>query len=142
MHLDFPKTSSVKNYLRTVNFENSEVNVHWDDKHGNWVRQTFTSRPNNVVIQLLTAPEGQSCEYTSLHYRDFSKKNAPNAAFHQEKNKVTDSGESEIHHDFNEQRLIYKCRLDPSTNNSGYAGDDLRGSQRRFRPDGQSNPGH
>ncbi len=32
------------------------------------------------------------------------------------------SGASEIYHDFNEQRLIYKCRLDPSTDNSGYAG--------------------
>ena len=29
MQLDFPKTASVKNYLRTVNFENSEIKVHW-----------------------------------------------------------------------------------------------------------------
>ena len=34
----------------------------------------------------------------------------------------TTSGESEIKQDINEQRLIYKCRLDPSTDNSGYAG--------------------
>ncbi len=32
------------------------------------------------------------------------------------------SGESEIRPDFNERRLIYACRLDPSTDNSGYAG--------------------
>ena len=31
-------------------------------------------------------------------------------------------GESEVHTDFNEERLIYKCRLDPSVDNSGYAG--------------------
>jgi len=29
---------------------------------------------------------------------------------------------SETQQDFNPQRLIYKCRLDPSTDNSGYAG--------------------
>ena len=32
------------------------------------------------------------------------------------------AGKSDIQRDFNEQRLIYKCRLDPSTDNSGYAG--------------------
>ena len=31
-------------------------------------------------------------------------------------------GESEIKQDFNEERLIYKCILDPSVDNSGYAG--------------------
>lgn len=34
----------------------------------------------------------------------------------------SDSGSSEVQQDFNEQRLIYKCRLDPSVDNSGYAG--------------------
>ena len=28
----------------------------------------------------------------------------------------------DVQQDFNEQRLIYKCRLDPSVDNSGYAG--------------------
>ena len=60
MQLDFPKTASVKNYLRTVNFENSEIKVAWTDEHGDWLRQTFASRPDNVVVQLLTAPAGQS----------------------------------------------------------------------------------
>jgi hypothetical protein len=31
-------------------------------------------------------------------------------------------GESDVQQDFNEERLIYKCRLDPSADNSGYAG--------------------
>ena len=38
MHLDFPKTKSVKDYLRTVNFENSEANIYWNDKRGNWIQ--------------------------------------------------------------------------------------------------------
>ena len=60
MQLDFPKTASVKDYLRTVDFESSEVKVHWTDERGDWVRQTFASRPDNVVVQWLTAPTGQS----------------------------------------------------------------------------------
>ncbi len=60
MHLDFPKTSSVRDYLRTVDFESTELKVHWTDERGDWVRRTFTSRPDNVVVQWLTAPKGQS----------------------------------------------------------------------------------
>ena len=60
MQLDSPKTASVKNYLRTVNFENSEMKVDWTDERGDWLRQTFASRPDNVVVQWLTAPTGQS----------------------------------------------------------------------------------
>ena len=59
MRLDFPKTASAKDYLRTVDFESSEVKVRWSDEHGDWVRQVFTSRPDDVVVQLLTAPKGQ-----------------------------------------------------------------------------------
>ena len=60
MRLDFPKTASVRDYLRTVNFESSEANVYWKDEHGDWLRQTLTSRPENVVVQLLAAPKGSS----------------------------------------------------------------------------------
>ena len=35
---------------------------------------------------------------------------------------ATNIGESDIQQDFNKERLIYKCRLDPSVDNSGYAG--------------------
>jgi alpha-L-fucosidase 2 len=60
MRLEFPKSASVKDYLRTVDFESTEVKVHWTDERGEWVRQTFTSRPDNLVVQRLTAPKGQS----------------------------------------------------------------------------------
>ena len=60
MLLEFPKSKSVKDYLRTVDFESTEVKVHWTDEHGDWVRRIFTSRPDNVVVQWLTAPAGQS----------------------------------------------------------------------------------
>ena len=60
MKLDLPKSTSVRNYLRTLNFENSEIKVIWTDDQGEWVRQTFTSRPDNVIVQLLTAPAGKT----------------------------------------------------------------------------------
>ena len=66
MQLEFPKTASAKNYLRTVNFESSEIKVAWTDEHGDWVRQTFVSRPDNVVVQWLTAPTGQSVNVRAL----------------------------------------------------------------------------
>jgi alpha-L-fucosidase 2 len=121
MRLDFPKTASVKDYLRTVNFESSEANVYWNDEHGDWLRQTFTSRPDNVVVQRLTAPKGQLVN-VRITLSDYGRRRSPNAAFKQKTSLATSSGESEIQHDFNVQRLIYKCRLDPSTDNSGYAG--------------------
>jgi hypothetical protein len=116
MRLEFPKTASIRNYLRTLDFECSEVRVHWSDERGDWLRQTFTSRPDNVVVQLLTAPAGQSVnvrialERAAVRTRPTEGRVTPG------------SGTSEFHQDFNEQRLIYKCRLDPSVDNSGYAG--------------------
>ena len=121
MHLDFPKAALVKDYLRTVDFESSEAKIYWNDERGEWLRQTFTSRPDNVVVQLLTAPKGQSVN-ARIALSNSGRRMRPNAAFQQGQNQATSSGESEIMRDFNEQRLIYKCRLDPSTDNSGYAG--------------------
>jgi alpha-L-fucosidase 2 len=121
MRLDFPKTASVKDYLRTLNFETSEANIYWNDDRGEWLRQTFTSRPDNIVVQMLTAPQGQSVN-VKIALSDPPRRIRPNAAFKQGEMPYTSSGESEIKRDFNETRLIYKCRLDPSTDNSGYAG--------------------
>ena len=59
MQLEFPKAAQAKDYLRTVNFENGEIKVAWSDEHGDWVRQTFSSRPDNVVVQWIAAPAGQ-----------------------------------------------------------------------------------
>ena len=117
MRLQSPKTAAVTNYLRTVDFESSEVNVFWSDERGDWVRRAFSSRPDNVVAQLLTAPKGQilntriRIEKAEGMRRMGGMARAPSG-----------SGPSEVEQDFNEQRLIYKCRLDPSTDNSGYAG--------------------
>ena len=117
MHLDSPKSASVASYLRTVNFESGEVSVYWSDEHGDWLRHAFVSRPDNVVVQLLTPPKGQS-----LNTRILVEKAGGMRPGNGMRRAPSGSGSSEIEQDFNEQRLIYKCRLDPTTDNSGYAG--------------------
>jgi len=143
MKLDLPKSASVSNYLRTVNFENSEIKVIWTDEHGDWIRQTFTSRPDNVVVQWLTAPEGKmmnvrislqkSAEWSMVSGMDWGARRGIGTtdpdmkAFVQltsVQKKLAPKGveAGDVRQDSNEQRLIYKCRLDPSVDNSGYAG--------------------
>jgi alpha-L-fucosidase 2 len=143
MKLDLPTTRSVRNYLRTVNFENSEIKVIWTDEQGEWVRKIFTSRPDNVVVQLLTAPEGKtmnvrislqkSAVWSMVSGMDWGARQGIGTtdpdmkafvqlASVQEKLAPKGIEAGDIRQDSNEQRLIYKCRLDPSVDNSGYAG--------------------
>ncbi len=124
MQLDFPKTASVKNYLRTVNFENSEIKVLWTDEHGDWLRQTFASRPDNVVVQLLTATAGQTMNVRiSLQKSaEWSMSNGMTWGNHPARGATKGVEAGDVRQDSNEQRLIYKCILDPSVDNSGYAG--------------------
>jgi alpha-L-fucosidase 2 len=143
MKLNLPKNTSVRNYLRTVNFENSEIKVIWTDDQGDWLRQTFTSRPDNVVVQLLSAPEGKtmnvrislqkSAEWSMCSGMDWGARRGigttdPDmAAFVQltsDQKKLAPKGieAGEIQQDSSVKRMIYQCLLDPSVDNSGYAG--------------------
>jgi hypothetical protein len=143
MRLDLPESASASNYLRTVNFENSEIKVIWTDEYGDWIRQTFTSRPDNVVVQWLTAPEGKtmnvrislqkSAGWSMTSGMDWGARRGIGTtdpdmkAFVQlasVQKKLAPKGieASEVRQDSSEQWLIYKCRLDPSVDNSGYAG--------------------
>lgn len=124
MQLDFPKTASVKDYLRTVNFETSELMVHWSDEHGEWLRQTFTSRPDNLVVQRLTAPAGQSVNVRISLQKSAEWSMTSGASWGNRSARGASRGPEagDVQHDFSAQRLIYKCRLDPSVDDSGYAG--------------------
>jgi alpha-L-fucosidase 2 len=138
MHLDYPKTVSVTDYLRTVDFESTELKVHWTDESGEWVRRIFTSRPDNVVVQQLVAPQGQPLNVRIVLSRSAtlfrgmggsgggglraplgSQRPGPQADFFGMRAR---GAEGEFHQDFNEQRLIFKGVLDSAVNNSGYAG--------------------
>ena len=123
--LDFPKFSSVKDYLRTVDFESSEANVYWNDERGDWIRKTFTSRPDDVVVQYLTAPQGHSVDVRITLSDPRMRRGMSGQATRSDfRGRVsgTPSGDSIIQQDLSEERLIHKCRLDPTSDNSGYAG--------------------
>ncbi|MFZ1012202.1 MAG: glycoside hydrolase N-terminal domain-containing protein, partial [Terracidiphilus sp.] len=142
MQLDLPKTAEVRNYLRTLDFETGEAKVHWTDERGDWVRQTFTSRPDNAVVQWLTAPAGQpvnvrialqkSADWSMVSGMDWGSHAginttapdraafAPSAIYRVTAAKGVEA--NDVHQDSNDQRLIYKCILDPSVDNSGCAG--------------------
>jgi alpha-L-fucosidase 2 len=143
MKLDQPSTKSVKNYLRTVNFENSEIKVIWSDENGDWVRRTLTSRPDNIVVQWLTAPTGKTLnvrislekseEWSMVSGMDWGARrgigttNPDMKAFVQLKAdqlKLAPKGveTNVIRQESNEKWMIYKCRLDKSVDDSGYAG--------------------
>lgn len=126
MRLEFPRTASVTDYLRTVDFESTEVKVHWTDERGQWIRRTFTSRPDNVVAQWLTAPAGQSVNVRIAMsegagaMRGGGGRVGGTRAGAMPAARGGGSGNAQM--DFNEQRLIYAGRLDPSGDNRGYAG--------------------
>lgn len=142
MHLDLPKAESVHDYLRTVDFESGEANIYWTDQHGDWVRKTFTSRPDDVVVQSLTAPAGQplnlrialqrSPDWIMVSGMDWGSHpgigNTPpdwEAFAPASRPKVSPPKgveANDVHQDANPQRLIYKAILDPTVDNSGYAG--------------------
>ncbi len=120
MLLEYPKTAAVKDYLRTVDFDSTELQVHWTDEHGEWLRRTFASRPDNVVVQWLTAPKGQPLNVRVTMQRSAGSgrgggRGGAAAA-------TAAAAQANAHQDFNEQRLIFKGIFDPSVDNSGYAG--------------------
>ncbi len=143
MQLNLIETSPVMNYLRTVNFENCEIKVAWTDQNGDWLRQTFTSRPDNVVVQKLTPPPGKtmnigislekSAQWSLVSGMDWGATsgigttNPDMLAFTQlteDQKRLAPKGveANEVKLDCNELRLIYKCLLDTSVDNSGFAG--------------------
>jgi hypothetical protein len=125
MRLDFPAAAAVKNYLRTVNFENSELKVLWTDENGNWLRQTFVSRPDNVVVQMLTAPapaQSVNVRISLQKSAGWSMTSGATWGNRPTRGAVKGVEAGDVRQDATEQRLIYKCHLDPSVDNSGYAG--------------------
>jgi len=123
--LESPGTASVTNYLRTVDFESTELKVHWTDERGDWVRRTFTSRPDNVVVQWLTAPGGQSVNVNIRMSEGGGRGLRGGQDFAGIRSRAGTQGGSggsgNSLTDFNEQWLIIKGRLDPSVDNRGYA---------------------
>jgi alpha-L-fucosidase 2 len=64
MRIEMAGPHAVRQYLRTTNFESGEVKVVWQDNAGLWERRSFVSRPDNVVVQSLTAPSASGLNAT------------------------------------------------------------------------------
>lgn len=58
MAISISTNGAISNYSRTCNFETGEISVNWHDGLGDWVRKSFVSRQDNVVVQYLPAPSG------------------------------------------------------------------------------------
>lgn len=63
MNIKMESDGDVKDYMRSVNFENGEATVHWADDRGVFERRLFVSRADGVAVLLITGPKGSvSCE--------------------------------------------------------------------------------
>jgi alpha-L-fucosidase 2 len=108
MGIGIPADGAIRNYLRTVDFESGEVKVLWEDSRGAWVRNAFVSRPDNLVVQLLTPPQGKLLN-TTITVSGGGRAGGGAA-----------SGSDT---DFTPQRLIVMHRYTaPNTGNKGWAG--------------------
>jgi hypothetical protein len=64
MQITIPSNGNINNYQRSLNFETGEITVQWSDNRGNWVRKSFVSRADNVVVQQLSAPSNGTLNCT------------------------------------------------------------------------------
>jgi hypothetical protein len=129
MRVDVPGSESVRDYLRTADFESSELKVHWTDVRGEWTRQAFASRPDTVVVQRLTGPSGKPLNVRITMQRTVVRGRGPGGGLTRPSAPVA-AAQTTVQQDFTAQRLILKGVLDASVNNSGFA------SVTRVVPDG------
>ena len=116
MHIEIPKAGKPTNYLRTLDFESGEIGVHWTDERGDWVRRTFVSRPDHVVVQYLTPPTGQTLEATIAINTEFRRRGFEGGEPH------IVTANIDYERDFNQQRQIVIGRFAPEFGNIGFAG--------------------
>jgi len=118
MHMQTPEAGKPREYLRTVDFDSGEIKVHWTDDRGDWVRQTFVSRPDNVVVQCLTPPKGQTLNTTIAIETGSRGRGIPPDEIN---NLRSRSGDLQFDRDFNENRLIVIGRPGPEFGTYGFA---------------------
>ncbi|MCX6344326.1 MAG: glycoside hydrolase N-terminal domain-containing protein [Armatimonadetes bacterium] len=50
---------AVQDYARTLDYATGVASVYWTDERGAFERKVFVSRPNNIVVMQLKAPQGK-----------------------------------------------------------------------------------
>ncbi|MDR1426142.1 MAG: discoidin domain-containing protein, partial [Bifidobacteriaceae bacterium] len=62
--MTLPDDGAVANYYRATDYSDGIVSVNWSDTRGNWQRESFVSRSDDVTVQYLPAPAGTSLNVT------------------------------------------------------------------------------
>lgn len=60
LRMNIPASGSVTNYKRWTDYATAEIGVEYSDSNGDWLRKTFASREDNVIITYITPPTGKS----------------------------------------------------------------------------------
>lgn len=119
MRIEIPKAGQPKDYLRTVDFESGEIKAHWTDDRGDWVRQTFASRPDHVIVQYLTPPKGKTLDARISINTEFHPQALRDGLV---RGIRAPASGIEYERDFDEHRLIVIGRFSPEFGNIGFAG--------------------
>lgn len=121
MRIEIARSESVTNYLRTIDFGSTELKVHWTDERGEWTRQAFASRPDNVVVHWIRPPDGQLLNVRITMQRAAARGRPGAATGLARPAAIPGAAQATVQQDFTEQRLILKGVLDASVNNGGFA---------------------
>jgi hypothetical protein len=71
MLIDQPAAGDLRIYRRSTDFETGEIAVTWSDKRGQFLRRTFVSRVDNVVVQSIESLDGGKIDCTiALAHQD------------------------------------------------------------------------
>ena len=107
MLINIPPDGPITNYRRTCDFRTGEITVNWTDARGDWMRKSFVSRKDDVIVQYLSAPtKGKlTC---SIQLSTNPKMNFPAGMVF----------EPSASSDFLNMRVMYP----PETGNAGYEG--------------------
>lgn len=99
MHIDQLVTGKIADYRRSTDFRTGEVLVEWRNDKSIWQRRSFVSRPDNVVVQMLSSPDGDSIKASfRLVNQDQRSSEVQNASYHPPVIKAT------------ENELLYRCK--------------------------------
>ena len=64
MTITMPQNGTVSNYHRATDYSSGVVSVNWDDDKGVWERTSFVSRTDDVTVQYMPAPAGETLDCT------------------------------------------------------------------------------
>ncbi|MDR1294186.1 MAG: discoidin domain-containing protein, partial [Bifidobacteriaceae bacterium] len=64
MTMDVDSTGAIANYYRISDYSSGVMSVNWSDTKGHWQREAFVSRPDDMTVQYLSAPQGTTFNVT------------------------------------------------------------------------------